>query len=287
MRAIFEIVLNRGWAQLTDKTMNLCKMIDKRMWACISSLSRSMFCSLIFRLLILWICVHHRWQSMSPLRQFKKLPEEVIKKIEKKNFPFERLYDLNHNEIGGCSPHTQFTEFPPQPGEYLEVICFICQVSSSECQKWGRPSTSMSTSSQNWIWPSTCSPLPALHWKWSSQSPLTSSGTTRSVFKIRVALQPSCLFLSLLTLSFSSLRFTDHLRLSGSWLRMWTVRSSSTTSTSCLKPSTPRTNTSWPSLSPCSSPCHLSTSSGWSQTDGSVSHCFQIKLSLDLKVPTF
>uniref|UniRef100_A0A673WH17 U5 small nuclear ribonucleoprotein 200 kDa helicase n=1 Tax=Salmo trutta TaxID=8032 RepID=A0A673WH17_SALTR len=71
MRAIFEIVLSRGWAQLTDKTMNLCKMIDKRMW-----------------------------QSMSPLRQFRKLPEEVIKKIEKKNFPFERLYDLNHNEIG-------------------------------------------------------------------------------------------------------------------------------------------------------------------------------------------
>lgn len=45
----------------------------------------------------------HRWQSMSPLRQFKKLPEEVIKKIEKKNFPFERLYDLNHNEIGESS----------------------------------------------------------------------------------------------------------------------------------------------------------------------------------------
>uniref|UniRef100_A0A8C8IAQ2 U5 small nuclear ribonucleoprotein 200 kDa helicase n=1 Tax=Oncorhynchus tshawytscha TaxID=74940 RepID=A0A8C8IAQ2_ONCTS len=76
MRAIFEIVLSRGWAQLTDKTMNLCKMIDKRMW-----------------------------QSMSPLRQFRKLPEEVIKKIEKKNFPFERLYDLNHNEIGESAPH--------------------------------------------------------------------------------------------------------------------------------------------------------------------------------------
>uniref|UniRef100_A0A8D2P9T9 U5 small nuclear ribonucleoprotein 200 kDa helicase n=1 Tax=Zosterops lateralis melanops TaxID=1220523 RepID=A0A8D2P9T9_ZOSLA len=57
--------------RLTDKTLNLCKMIDKRMW-----------------------------QSMCPLRQFKKLPEEVVKKIEKKNFPFERLYDLNHNEIG-------------------------------------------------------------------------------------------------------------------------------------------------------------------------------------------
>lgn len=37
---------------------------------------------------------------MCPLRQFKKLPDEVVKKIEKKTFPFERLYDLNHNEIG-------------------------------------------------------------------------------------------------------------------------------------------------------------------------------------------
>lgn len=31
MRAIFEIVLHRGWAQLADKTLALCKMIDKRM----------------------------------------------------------------------------------------------------------------------------------------------------------------------------------------------------------------------------------------------------------------
>uniref|UniRef100_A0A3Q2ZMJ6 U5 small nuclear ribonucleoprotein 200 kDa helicase n=1 Tax=Kryptolebias marmoratus TaxID=37003 RepID=A0A3Q2ZMJ6_KRYMA len=93
MRAIFEIVLNRGWAQLTDKTMNLCKMIDKRMYV---------------------------WQSMSPLRQFKKLPEEVVKKIEKKNFPFERLYDLNHNEIGelirmpkmGKTIHKYVHQFP-------------------------------------------------------------------------------------------------------------------------------------------------------------------------------
>lgn len=59
------------------------------------------------RLLIFCIPVLlHRWQSMSPLRQFKKLPEEVIKKIEKKNFPFERLYDLNHNEIGEFSSPT-------------------------------------------------------------------------------------------------------------------------------------------------------------------------------------
>lgn len=31
------------------------------------------------------------WQSMSPLRQFRKMPEEIVKKIEKKNFPWERF----------------------------------------------------------------------------------------------------------------------------------------------------------------------------------------------------
>ncbi|XP_076060028.1 U5 small nuclear ribonucleoprotein l(3)72Ab [Oratosquilla oratoria] len=71
MRAMFEIVLHRGWAQLADKTLNLCKMVDKRMW-----------------------------QSMSPLRQFRKIPEEAIKKLEKKSVPWERLYDLGPNEIG-------------------------------------------------------------------------------------------------------------------------------------------------------------------------------------------
>lgn len=91
MRAIFEIVLHRGWAQLADKTLTLCKMVDRRMW-----------------------------QSMSPLRQFKKMPEEIVKKIEKKNFPWERLYDLEPNEIGelirvpklGKTIHKYVHQFP-------------------------------------------------------------------------------------------------------------------------------------------------------------------------------
>ena len=37
---------------------------------------------------------------MSPLRQFKKIPMEVIKRIEKKEFPWERYYDLGATEIG-------------------------------------------------------------------------------------------------------------------------------------------------------------------------------------------
>jgi pre-mRNA-splicing helicase BRR2 len=40
------------------------------------------------------------WMSMSPLRQFKKLPEGIVSKIEKKEFLWERLYDLNHTELG-------------------------------------------------------------------------------------------------------------------------------------------------------------------------------------------
>ncbi|BFY98347.1 hypothetical protein BsWGS_01387 [Bradybaena similaris] len=91
MRAIFEICLHHGWAQLVDKSLALCKMVDKRMW-----------------------------QSMTPLRQFRKIPEQVIKKIEKKNLPFERLYDLNHNEIGellrlpkmGKPIHKYIRQFP-------------------------------------------------------------------------------------------------------------------------------------------------------------------------------
>lgn len=71
MRAIFEIVLRRGWAALALKALNLCKMIDKRMWA-----------------------------SQTPLRQFRSIPEAILKKLERKDFPFERLYDLNSQEIG-------------------------------------------------------------------------------------------------------------------------------------------------------------------------------------------
>ena len=91
MRAIHEIVLHSGWAQLADKALSLCKMIDKRMW-----------------------------QSMSPLRQFKRIPDEVVKKIEKKGFPWERLYDLGPNEIGellrmpklGKTVHKYIHQFP-------------------------------------------------------------------------------------------------------------------------------------------------------------------------------
>ena len=71
LRAIFEMCLKRGWAQLTLKALDVCKMVDKQMWL-----------------------------SMNPLRQIKGFPVEVIKKLERKEFPWDRYYDLNDRELG-------------------------------------------------------------------------------------------------------------------------------------------------------------------------------------------
>ena len=54
MRAIFEIVLHRGWAQLTDRALNLCKMIDKRMYVFISILLNQAFGALTLQDLFLY-----------------------------------------------------------------------------------------------------------------------------------------------------------------------------------------------------------------------------------------
>eukprot|EP00252_Welwitschia_mirabilis_P011890 TRINITY_DN2641_c0_g2_i1.p1 TRINITY_DN2641_c0_g2~~TRINITY_DN2641_c0_g2_i1.p1 ORF type:complete len:1287 (-),score=253.33 TRINITY_DN2641_c0_g2_i1:150-3629(-) len=77
LRALFEIVLKRGWAQLAERALNLCKMVAKRMWS-----------------------------VQTPLRQFKgltkdlKVPKDILNKIEKKDLSWERYYDLSAQEIG-------------------------------------------------------------------------------------------------------------------------------------------------------------------------------------------
>ncbi|CAN1127789.1 DExH-box ATP-dependent RNA helicase DExH12 [Linum perenne] len=71
LRALFEIVLKRGWAQLTEKALNLCKMVNKKMWS-----------------------------VQTPLRQFNGIPNEILMKLEKKDLSWERYYDLTSQEIG-------------------------------------------------------------------------------------------------------------------------------------------------------------------------------------------
>ncbi|KAG6648198.1 hypothetical protein I3843_07G129200 [Carya illinoinensis] len=71
MRALFEIVLKRGWAQLAEKALNLCKMINRRMWS-----------------------------VQTPLRQFNGIPNDTLMKLEKKDLAWDRYYDLSSQEIG-------------------------------------------------------------------------------------------------------------------------------------------------------------------------------------------
>ncbi|KAI9208743.1 Sec63 Brl domain-containing protein [Polychytrium aggregatum] len=71
IRAIFEICLKQGWAQLARKALDLCKMVDRRMWL-----------------------------SMNPLRQFRSFPADLIKRLESKEFAWDRYYDLQEYELG-------------------------------------------------------------------------------------------------------------------------------------------------------------------------------------------
>ncbi|KAG1902400.1 DNA polymerase theta/eta [Suillus fuscotomentosus] len=71
LRAMFEICLKRGWAVPARVCLDLCKMVERQMWG-----------------------------SMTPLRQFKGVPQEVIRKAEVKQFPWYRYFDLDPPEIG-------------------------------------------------------------------------------------------------------------------------------------------------------------------------------------------
>jgi pre-mRNA-splicing helicase BRR2 len=62
-----------------------------------------------------------QWQSMNPLRQFKKIPQDVIKNIEKKNFAFERLYDLDQNQLGEL---IRMPKMGKPLHKYIRQVCF-------------------------------------------------------------------------------------------------------------------------------------------------------------------
>ncbi|XP_018470327.2 DExH-box ATP-dependent RNA helicase DExH12 [Raphanus sativus] len=70
-RALYEIVVKRGWAQLAKKALNLSKMVGKRMWS-----------------------------VQTPLRQFHGIPNDILMKLEKKDLVWESYYDLTSQELG-------------------------------------------------------------------------------------------------------------------------------------------------------------------------------------------
>ena len=71
MRCLFEIILKHGWAQATYKALNFCKMIGQRMWL-----------------------------NQTPLRQFEGIPADTLRRLEQKDIPWERYYDLTPQELG-------------------------------------------------------------------------------------------------------------------------------------------------------------------------------------------
>ncbi|KAJ8563275.1 hypothetical protein K7X08_031727 [Anisodus acutangulus] len=91
MRALFEIVLNRGWALLAEKALKWRKMISKRMWS-----------------------------VRTPLRQFHGIKNEILLRLEKKDLDWECYYDLSSQELGelirfpkeGRTLHKLIHQFP-------------------------------------------------------------------------------------------------------------------------------------------------------------------------------
>lgn len=88
VRALFEIVLKRGWAAAALKCLTLAKMVDHRMWA-----------------------------AQSPLRQFEgRIPNDIIKRIEGKDISWEQLYDLEAPAIG------ELIRFPKMGKEVYKCV---------------------------------------------------------------------------------------------------------------------------------------------------------------------
>ncbi|KAG0354547.1 DEIH-box ATPase [Podila minutissima] len=103
LRAIFEICLRRGWAQMTRKALDLCKMVEKK-----------------------------QWLSMTPLRQFTGINPELIKKIERKEFEWIRYFDLSPQEIGELVG-------VPKAGKLLEM--YVHQFPKLDLQSHVQPLT--------------------------------------------------------------------------------------------------------------------------------------------------
>mmetsp|Transcript_13763 Transcript_13763/g.20677 ORF Transcript_13763/g.20677 Transcript_13763/m.20677 type:complete len:1176 (+) Transcript_13763:3-3530(+) len=72
MRALFEMALRRKWSGLSKLTLSFSNMVS-----------------------------HRIWNSQSPLRQFKNVPEVVARKLERKSdIEWSRYFDLTPSDLG-------------------------------------------------------------------------------------------------------------------------------------------------------------------------------------------
>ncbi|KAK7157184.1 hypothetical protein R3I93_008608 [Phoxinus phoxinus] len=76
VRALFEIALRKRWPVMTHRLLNLCKVIDKRLWG---------------------------WAH--PLRQFSSLPSSLLSRLEERKITVDQLRDMGKDEIGHMLHH--------------------------------------------------------------------------------------------------------------------------------------------------------------------------------------
>lgn len=107
LRAIFEIALKRGWAQLADTSLKCFKMVERKMWS-----------------------------VSTPLRQFRGVPEDVLRKLEMKElFTWDHYYDMTPQQLGeivkfakmGKTLHTLIHQVPKlELSAYVQPITRNC-----------------------------------------------------------------------------------------------------------------------------------------------------------------
>ncbi|XP_068228501.1 activating signal cointegrator 1 complex subunit 3-like isoform X2 [Palaemon carinicauda] len=75
-RALFEIVLHKGWPLMASRLLTMAKMIEQQVWS-----------------------------FESPMKQFTRLSPKIIDKIESMCLTVEKLRDMDHKEIGQMLRH--------------------------------------------------------------------------------------------------------------------------------------------------------------------------------------
>ncbi len=71
-RALFELALKKGWVTLSERLLNLCKMVDRRLWM-----------------------VQHELRQMGNV-----IPPEWLYRLEQKEASLDRIMDMGATEVG-------------------------------------------------------------------------------------------------------------------------------------------------------------------------------------------
>ena len=80
LRALFEMCLKYGWSNVAKMALNMCKMVERRMWL-----------------------------TNTPIRQFPRsvCPLSVVQRLERTDLAFSKFFDLDVPEIAALNIDNQ------------------------------------------------------------------------------------------------------------------------------------------------------------------------------------